>query len=379
MKQKIFITGGHFTPAKAVVSVLLKSQTWEIFYVGRKHALEGDRALSLEYLEMHQQKGVTFLELTAGKIPRTLTAQAIWSIIKIPVGLVQSLAYLLYYRPSIIMSFGGYIAVPMVLIGRLLGIKIAHHEQVAVFDIPSRLLAKLSNRVMVSFPSLIPPIDSAKWCYTGNPVRDEVFQVNPAPELEMLTRVKKHQNLKAIYITGGNQGSHVINTVVLSLLPRLLSRFVVIWQTGDSQQFRDYDVALGQIRNLPQEQQERIVLQKFILGHSIGAVFALADLVVGRSGANTVFELAALAKPAILIPIPWVHDQEQLANAQLLTSRGGAVVLPQTHLSDGELWSSIETVFNRYDDYHSGALLACQSLPKNPALQIVTILRELVS
>jgi len=340
-KKNIFITGGHFTPAKAVVDELNKTGKFNIFYVGRKNALEGDSAVSLEYQEMTIRPGVRFLKIITGRPQRRFTNKTIPSLLKIPMGLLQSLWWILRFQPRVVVTFGGYVAVPVATVAWLFDIPVIDHEQVLVFGSSIKYLSLLSQKVLVSFEHLVTDTTQEKYQFVGNPLRSEVFNSKLSLDTAKMSALKKKLKLPLIYITGGNQGSHKINQVFYDCLERILKDYLVIWQTGDSQEFRDFDKITDKIAYLPQNLRERIVLKKFVKGDEIGSVYDLADLVVGRSGANTVWEIGALGKNAIFVPITWVHDAEQLKNAQVLERVGSALVLEEKDLNIENLEKTI--------------------------------------
>ncbi len=378
MKKTIFVCGGHFTPAKAVVEALLETQNWRIFYLGRKKPLEGDKALSLEYLELSTDSRLTFLELTTGRPQRRFTSHTLPSLLKIPLGLLVSAYYLLRYQPDVILSFGGYLAVPVVSVGWLLGIPIVHHEQVPALDYPSKYLSLLATRVLVSFPHLLNGHDPQKWLFTGNPIRPEVFQANFTPELEKLATLKKKLSLPVVYVTGGSSGAHTINKTIQTSLPKLLDKTLLIWQTGDSH-FNDFDRAVETISKLPPNKRSRVIIKKFIHGSEIGAVFKLSDIVIGRSGANTVSELIALGKPAILIPIPWVHDNEQEENAKILSSAGAGHILKEPNLSLNSFLSELTNALTGLEELANAAKKLQRNSPVSATLNIVSVIDSVIA
>lgn len=372
MKKTIFLIGGHYSPAQALVNSLQKNQNLKIVYLGRKYSLEGDGAVSLEFQEMKNVSSVKFVQLTTGRLQRNFTIYTIPSLMKIPIGLIESFFFILKYHPVLIFSFGGYLAIPVVIAGYILKVPIFHHEQVPVLDFPSRFLSLLSDKVLVSHQNLIPKNNpNEKWVLTGNPVRQEIYRIHFTPELEKLRVLAKKLKLPVLYITGGSQGSHLINSLVLENLDELAKGHLLIWQTGDSQQFKDYDRNLEKIKKLPPDLQKRIYLRKFILSEEIGAVFDLSDYVIARSGANTVNELKSLGKPAILIPIPWVHDAEQLKNAQMLQNLGMAEVLDQEKVNP----NSFLTTISHFDSNFKKYQLAAHSVKKTTSDTSVIIVK----
>jgi len=145
-----------------------------------------------------------------------------------------------------------------------------------------------------------------------------------------------------IYITGGKQGSHPINNLVADVLPELLTEFNLIHQTGDSQRTRDFN-RLQKLRNqLSQELKACYQLKPFFSARETGQAFLAADFVISRAGAHTIYELAWLGKPAILIPLPFSAGQEQFKNAQILAKIGLAQLLPQVDLKPKDFLNTIK-------------------------------------
>ncbi len=350
--KKIFVTGGHYTPARAVINELIEK--YKIFYIGRKYALEGDTAISLEYQEMKNDKCVTFLEITTGRLQRKFTKNTLPSLLKIPIGFLQSFLWILKYQPDAILSFGGYVSIPVSSVAFIFGIPIVNHEQIPAFDYPSKYLNAIATKVLVSFPHLVKKNE----IYTGNPVRSEIFH-------------KSIPHPKTIYITGGNQGSHIINSAIFPILDKLLEKYDVIWQTGDSQEFKDFD-------KVPQK--KNLTAKKFFSSSEIGSVYARSDLVISRAGANTVTELAALGIPSILIPIPWVHDAEQQKNAESLSQFSGSIIINQKDLTPDFLLERITEVFESLTDFKNNSekakVLYIKDSAKKIASELESVLHE---
>lgn len=371
--KNIFITGGHYTPAKAVIDRLLNNG-WQVFYIGLKHSFEGDRGMSYEYLELQKVPRVTFLQITTGRIQRKLTRYTIPSIFKIPIGFVLSLFWLTRYQPDVVLSFGGFVAIPVVMAAWLLDIPIVTHEQTTAFGLANRVIQLFANKVLVSFSSTLPKNTGGKWIYTGNPIREQTFMVKPDNDLSQLKRLKDKLKLPVVYITGGKHGSHVINKTVGESLEVLLKSSILIVQTGDNQEFKDFGWLTAKISNLAPEMKKRLFIYKFISGELIGAVYNLADLVVGRAGANTVFDLAALGKPAILIPIPWSSGDEQRKNAAELANVGGVVVLSQDNIKN--LPRTITGVLAKIEVYRQRALGAKSLVNLDSAQKIFQVVQS---
>lgn len=310
--KRIFITGGHFAPAKAVIS---KLSGWEIFYVGRKYAMEGDKAEALEYKEI---TGVNYLVITTGRLQRKFfinVGQSIRAILKTPIGFLQSFWWILRYQPDIILSFGGYVALPVVITAWILDVPIITHEQTQTMGLANRIIALFARKVL-----------------KGSILRKEILDA-------------KIMDTNMIFITGGNQGSHVINLAVQEIIKDLTKEFKVIHQMGNSS-FNDFEKA-DKINNY--------IPKKFLTGEEQAKTMAMAKIIISRAGANTLAEISYLGKPSILIPIPWASAAEQEKNAIVLADLKMAEMIPQEKLSGKTLLQAVEKISQNYDQYLENA------------------------
>lgn len=325
--MKILITGSHFTPAQATIEELQKISDMDIIYVGRKHTREGDSSPSAES-QVLPQMGVKFIPIVTGRLQRTLTPYTIPSLLKIPLGLIQSFYLISQEKPNVVLSFGGYVAVPVVISAWLLSIPIIIHEQTLVPGLANRISAYFADKIALTLK------DNSLSSYnntvlTGNPLRKELVteDVKVNQEYRQFLTVAKKSKLPLIYITGGNQGSHIINNAVKDILPDLLKIAYVIHQCGDSK-YNDFENLLKVKEDL--EFPERYLLNKWIDSKDVGQIFRTADLVISRAGMNTLLEASFFAKPLVIIPIP---VEEQLKNARYFKQLGNALVLKQEELN----------------------------------------------
>lgn len=326
---KIVFIGGHHTPALAVVDALTRKT--KIFWIGHKFSMWGDENVSAEYQEV-TKRGIPFYDLKAGKLYKTFHPL---KLIRLPFGFLQAFYYLLKVRPRLIVSFGGYLAPPVVIAGWFLRIPSVTHEQTVEGGWANRLVAKFAKKIFVSWEKSLKYFPKEKTIVTGNPLRKSIFAEIPKSEL------------KTIYITGGKQGSHVINEAVKGALPKLLKKYNVIHQCGRSSVHDDH-TELKKLRS------EKYVLQDYFSEEEIGAVFAAADVVISRAGANIIYELAALGKPAILVPIPWVSHNEQNKNAQILANAGSAIILEEKDLSAESILLHSDELFANLEKFREG-------------------------
>lgn len=367
MGKKIVIAGGHLTPALAVITQLQK-QDWQILFIGRKYALEGEQTVSVEY-RVIKELGISFVSLITGRLQRNFTRYTLLSLLKVPIGFIQSLYYLLQFKPAVILSFGGYVALPIALAGWVLGVPVVTHEQSVVPGLATKIITRFAKKVCVSWKQTMDYLPKNKVIVTGNPIREEVFEEG----------VNLNENLPLIYITGGSLGAHVINEAVAEVLPRLLEKYQIIHQCGDSQVYKDYEKLLNTCYLLPTTLKKRYVLIKYVESSDIGWVLNLADLVISRAGANTVTELAALGKPAILIPLPWAGQNEQLENAQLLEKAGTALILEQKDLTGESLYQCTMTMIQNLKIYQRNLKEAQKLVNPKAGDNLLKVINEIIA
>jgi UDP-N-acetylglucosamine--N-acetylmuramyl-(pentapeptide) pyrophosphoryl-undecaprenol N-acetylglucosamine transferase len=345
--MKICITGGHVTPAIALISELKSRGQDNIVFIGRKRAMEGDKTPSIESA-LIPQLGVKFMALNPGRLQRSFTRYTIPALLRTPWAFIQAFFLLLREYPSVVVSFGSYVALPVVVAAWILRIPIVTHEQTLVSGLSNRLIARLANRIAVSYEESLTQFPSKKTVLTGNPVRPEVLE-------DRSGRFNFSTSLPVIYVTAGNQGSHVINEAVLGVLPDLLERYIVIHQVGAAGFFDDFGTLERRAEGLPTKLRERYYLERYIGPDDIGSVLKRADLVIGRSGANTVSDLAATKVPALFVPLPFATHDEQTKNARLLVNAGSAEILPQRELTPERLMAVTEMMVENLRRYKKAA------------------------
>ena len=360
-KKKIIITGGHHTAA-LVVAQKLKTRGHQVVWLGHKYTMWGDKNYSAEYREVAQAK-IRFRELRAGKISQK---QRFRNCLRISVGFWQARDYLRQEKPDLILSFGGYLAVPVVICGWLRKIPVFTHEQTVVYGWANRLISHFSKKIMVSWLSSVRHFPAQKVVFTGLPLRPEIFKA---------TKLAWFKNKRlTIYITGGKQGSHVINLAVEGALLDLLKKYNLIHQCGSSTVHNDYRRLQTIRKQLPAKLRSRYVVRDYIFPKDIGSVFHQADLIVGRSGAHISAEVAALSKPALFIPIPWSRANEQYQNARMIVNTGLAEILPQDDLSALNLEKKIEKMILSLNKYQRNALRAQTLIRLDATEKIVSLI-----
>lgn len=345
--MKILVTGAHFTTAVAVIEELKKQKDIKIVYVGRKTTREGDSSPSVES-KVLPEMGVKFIPIITGRLQRAFTIYTIPSLLKIPIGFIQAFFILLKEKPDVILSFGGYVAVPQVLAGWLLSIPIIIHEQTLISGLANTISSFFADKIAVSFESNL-TFKDGKTILTGNPLRKEILNSTKedlSNEYKSVFNIAKKDGLPVILVTGGNQGSHAINVAVEDCLNDLLKIAFVIHQTGDSK-FQDFE-------RLQIRKNDRYVASKFIY-KEMAYILKNVDLVVSRAGINTLSELAYLGTPTLVIPVPYLYKDEQNENAKYFEKLGLTKILPQKNLNGKNLLENIKNMIKNIDELKNKA------------------------
>ncbi len=341
-QRKLLITGGHVTPALAVIDALYRKKLpCELIFVGRKYVNRRETAYSFEYNEVIK-RDIPFIHMEAGRLTRVVGLQSFYNLLKVPAGFLMAFKILAQQKPDIVLTFGGYIGLPIALAARMQGIRVYSHEQTICPGLANRMISRLARKTFVSFPQSAVYFDKSRVLVTGNPLRQSVF-TSGKPVFIM-------PSLPCIYITGGSLGAHSVNTHIERILPDLLKKYVVIHQTGNVAEFKDFQRLLELKNSLSSDLSERYFPKEHFSDEEIGWVYSVAKMVVGRSGANTFFELMALKKPAVFIPLPWSAHDEQRRQALLFKESGLGEIFEQNRPSS-ELFRMINSVMDTLDSY----------------------------
>jgi len=355
----------------AVIDELQKKKNWEVLYFGRKTAAEGDKAFSAEK-GIIEKKGIKFVSLNAGRWQRKFTRYTIPAILRTPLGFAQSFFYLIKYKPNIILSFGSYVSVPVVLCGWLLDIPIVTHEQTSVRGLANKINSVFANKIAVSWSDTIGSYNKIKSVFTGNPIRNEIFTVSES----FWKSLSFDNKLPLILVTGGNQGSHALNTAIAEVLPKLLEIAVVVHQTGQTEINDDFERLIKIKEKLPKLLEGRYKVVKYLQSEEMGTLLNKSDLVISRAGANTVYELAALGKPAILVPLPWLYQDEQTKNASKLVEAGTSQILAQRELTGENLLFTVRNFLKNLPIYKKKANKAKELVTLDASKKIANLVEQ---
>lgn len=330
-------TGGHTTPAISIIRYIKKLAEYEdkpkceFIYIGSKKGIEKEYAI---------KENITYKEINTGKLRRSLSLKNISDMFKVMVGFFQSLKILKKYRPNIIFSTGGYVSVPVVLAGKFLKIPVIIHEQTVNVGLANKIASKVAVKIAVTFESSIKHFPKEKTIHTGIPLREEIFTGDKNLCYDLFGIEPK---LPLLYITGGSQGSKFINDTIVKVLPELLADMNIIHQCGGTAIHDSYSMLKDFRETLPDDLKARYVVKDYIYDE-LKHIYKTTNLIVGRSGAGTVSECIALAKPCIFIPLPNTTKDEQGENARLAENIGGAVVCYQHGLTPENLRDVIQSI-----------------------------------
>lgn len=317
-------TGGHLFPAEALANVLVAR--------GFRVDLVTDHRVS-NYLGRFPAGDVHVVSadtLRGGNPVRLLL-----TLFRLGLGTLRSLFLLLRLRPKALVGFGGYPTLPPLFAAKLLFIPTVIHDANAVMGRANRLIAKFARAIATGYPRTVDTALAHKAAHTGNPVRPAVA----AAAQEDYPALSDTSALKLV-VFGGSQGARVMSEIVpgaLGLLDEKLRARLEVVQQGREEDLAEVQAAYRRL-------EIKAELAPFFA--DLPARIAKAHLVIGRSGASTVSELAAIGRPAILVPLPGAIDQDQLANAASLAAIGGAILIRQADFTPARLAAELAALFS---------------------------------
>lgn len=322
-------TGGHIFPILAITREIKRLQPelyhradLKFFYLGPKD--------QLSQLLLPQEE-IKVKSILAGKIrryfsPLSLIQNFFDIFFKIPLGIIQSFFYIFFLAPDLIFSKGGYGSWPVVISGWILGVPIFLHESDVAPGLSNKIISRFSAAVFVSFPKT-EYFPLKKMILVGNPIRREILE---GSREEAQTRFKLSGKKPAILVLGGSQGAQRINDMILAILPELLENFQIIHQCGD-QNFKQVRAEANVV--ITEERAKYYHLYPFLDELEIKEAYQAVDLIVSRAGSGTIFEISALGKPSILVPLPEAAQDHQLKNAYAYAREGRALVIEEANLT----------------------------------------------
>lgn len=328
--KKIVLTGGgtagHVTPNIALFPAL-KDAGYEIAYIGSYDGIE--KKLIEDY-------GIPYTGISTGKLRRYMDPRNFSDPFRVLKGMAEARKYLKEFKPDVVFSKGGFVSVPVVHAASSLKIPCIIHESDMSMGLANKLCVGAATKVCCNFPETMAEIKKNKAVLTGTPIRAELSRGNRISGLNMCGFTA---NKPVIMVIGGSQGAASVNDAVRKALPSLLSDFQVVHLCGKDKMdnllltepgYKQFEYIKSELKDL----------------------FAMADLVISRAGANAICELAALKKPNILIPLPSKNSRgDQLLNAKSFEEHGYSIVINEDDLTTNLLVSKIRELYENRNKY----------------------------
>lgn len=330
-------TGGHLTPIIAIVREIRRiyqKSDLQFYFIGPED--EFDSILI-------SQEGIKVKHVFSGKIRRYFSWQTILQnifdiLFKIPIGTLQSFFYIFFLAPDLIFSKGGYGSIPVVFAGRLLSVPIFLHESDTVPGMANRFLSRFALEIFVSFPRT-EYFPLKKMILVGNPIRREFLE---SSREEGRYFFKLSTQKPVLLILGGSQGAQRINDKILEILSQLLDNFEIIHQCGE----KNYQQVKAEVKVIISGELEKSYhLFPFLKEPELRHAFAVADLVVSRAGSGIIFEVSAIGKPSILVPLPESAQNHQVKNAYAYAEDGACQVLEEANFTSHFFLARLKYLF----------------------------------
>ncbi|MCL2707648.1 MAG: undecaprenyldiphospho-muramoylpentapeptide beta-N-acetylglucosaminyltransferase [Defluviitaleaceae bacterium] len=327
--KRILLTGGgsagHVTPNVALVPSL-RREGFEIHYAGGRGGME--RALASPVADEYHA-------VSSGKLRRYFDLKNFTDIFKVAKGFFDAIIIIGRVKPLVVFSKGGYVSVPVVAAAWLFGVPVVAHESDFTPGLANRLSFPFAKTICVSFPETLDSVPKKKSALTGTPVRESLLD----GDIETARKICGFEADKpAVLIVGGSQGAASINKSARAALPRLLEKYNVVHLCGK-----------GNIKNCDYDGYFQLEYAENELPH----LYAQADVIVSRAGANTIGELVALRKPNILVPLPRQKTSrgDQASNAESMEGRGLSTVIMDRELTPDKLADAIDELYVNKDAF----------------------------
>lgn len=346
MKRIVFTgggTAGHVTPNIALFPEVKKAG-YEISYIGSYEGIEK---------ELVEKQGIPYYGISSGKLRRYFDPKNFSDPFKVIKGYFEAKKILKKIKPNIVFSKGGFVSVPVVMAAKHCKIPCIIHESDITPGLANKLAIPSATKVCANFPETLKFLPEGKAVLTGSPIRAELFSGN---RLKGLDFCGFSTGKPVLLVIGGSTGAAAVNRAVRDLLPTLLQKFQVIHLCGKGKTDEAFSNTPGYV-------------QYEYISEELKDLFAAADVIVSRAGANAICELLALRKPNILIPLSAAASRgDQLLNAESFERQGFSYVLKEESVTNETLLSAITTVYENRENYAE----AMQNSKLNHAIETIT-------
>ena len=328
--KRIVLTGGgtagHVTPNIALIP-RLRELNYDICYIGSYDGIEK---------KLIEEFHIPYYGISSGKLRRYFDPKNFSDPFKVLKGIGEARRTLKELKPDIVFSKGGFVSVPVVLAAKRLHIPVIIHESDLTPGLANKICIPSAAKVCCNFPETLSHLPAGKAVLTGSPIRQELLRGNAIAALEFCHFTA---NKPVILVMGGSLGSAAINDTIRGVLPELLKNFQVIHLCGKGK----LDPHLTDVQGYVQFEYIKDELRD---------LFALADIVISRAGANAICELLALHKPNILIPLSAKASRgDQILNARSFEAQGFSIVLEEESVTNLTLLNAIQTLMDNKENY----------------------------
>lgn len=353
--KRIVLTGGgtagHVTPNIALLPKL-KELGYDIQYIGSYDGIEK---------KLIEELGIPYHGIASGKLRRYFDVKNFSDPFRVAKGFFQAKKLLKQLKPDIIFSKGGFVTVPVVQAAKTQHIPVIIHESDMTPGLANRLAIPAASKVCCNFPETIPHLPEGKAVVTGSPIREELRSGNRLAALKFCGFTA---DKPVLLIIGGSLGSVAVNNAIRGILPELLKSFQVVHLCGKG----NLDESLGGTAGYVQYEY---------IKQELADLFALADVVVSRAGANAICELLELRKPNLLIPLSAAASRgDQILNAASFQKQGFSVVLQEEDLTPELLLSSILDLYANRQGYITAM---DKSSASNAVNTIISLIEEITN
>lgn len=353
--KRIILTGGgtagHVTPNIALIP-RLKELGYEVQYIGSYEGIEKN---------LIEEMQIPYYGISSGKLRRYFDLKNFSDPFRVLKGCAQAHRLMKKLKPDIVFSKGGFVAVPVVLAASRCHIPVIIHESDMTPGLANKLAIPFATKICCNFPETLNHLPKEKAVLTGSPIRQELRLGNSDAALKFCGF---EPGRPVLMVIGGSLGSANVNEAIRGILPRLLERFQVIHLCGKGK----LDPSLTGTKGYVQFEY---------IEKELADLFALADIVVSRAGANAICELLELRKPALLIPLGSNASRgDQILNARSFQSQGFSQVLTEDQLSPDLLLDTIWSLYQNRSQY----IQAMEKSALNNAIEAITgLIREVSS
>ena len=350
--KKIILTGGgtagHVTPNLALLPSLRKEE-FEIHYIGSYNGIER---------RLIEDAGIPYDGISSGKLRRYFDIKNFSDPLRVLKGYGQAKRLMKQYRPDIVFSKGGFVSVPVVLAAKHYKIPVIIHESDMTPGLANKICIPAAKKVCCNFPETLNYLPKDKAVLSGSPIREELLT---GDRLSGLQYAGLSANRPVILVIGGSLGSVTVNHAVRSILPKLLSQFQVIHICGKGNLDESLIGTSGYV-------------QYEYVDKPLRHLFAAADLIISRAGANSICEILALRKPNSLIPLSAAASRgDQILNANSFAKQGFSTVLEEEVLTSDTLYQAVSDTYKK----RTAFIEAMEKSTLNNAVEtIMNLIRE---